>query len=239
MTKHLVEVSYNRHKDYALLAKCSETLAKDFNVVPVTLSEVPHIAQHCAIALVKHNDTGQYNLVAVFGFEPGENLYCQNNLWHETYCPMYLSSKPFHLGYLDEGQTSRVLCVDENSPYIVKNSKETINAQTFYRAPHQENTCIVQAKGSLARLEQGQRLTHEFIQCISQINLVQSLTLDIVWDNGEKGSISGLYTVDPQQLDTLSHAQLQQLQQRDYVAIITALNQSLNHIQQLITLKNK
>ena len=239
MTKHLVEVSYDTHKNYALLAKCSEEIAKYFNVIPVTLSELSNIAVHSPVVLVKNSDTGQFNLVAVFGFEQGENLYCQNKLWHESYCPMSLLSKPFYLGYRDEINGERVLCVDQNSPYIVKNPKETINAQTFYRAAQQENICLARAKDSLVRLEQGEKLTSEFIQCISQLNLVQALTLDITWDNGEQGAISGLYTVDPQQLDNLNREQWQQLQLHDYVTVISVLNRSLNHIQQLITLKNK
>ena len=243
MTKHLVEVSYEQHKNYALLAKCSENIAKDLNIIPVTYCELAHLAQYSPLALVKHSGTGEYKLVAVFGFEQGENLYCQNNLWHEIFCPMHLSSKPFYLGYQDEGQEerhpARVLCVDQNSPFVVKNNKQGINTQAFYRAPHQENTCLLRAKESLIRLEQGQKLTQDFINCLSQLNLIQSLTLDITWDNGEQASIAGLYTVDPQQLETLSASQLQQLQQHNYVEAITVINRSLNHIQKLITLKNK
>jgi hypothetical protein len=243
MTKHLVEVNYAQHKNYALLAKCSEHIAKGLNIVPVTFNELRHLAKYSPLALVKHNGTGEYKLVAVFGFEQGENLYCQNHLWDETYCPMHLSIKPFYLGYSYQGQdkrqAERVLCVDQNNPLVVKNDKQGINAQAFYRAPHQENTCLLRARESLVRLEQGQKLTHDFIQSLSQLNLIQSLTLDITWDNGEKASIAGLYTVDPQQLETLSTVQLQQLQQHNYFEAITVLNQSLNHIQKLITLKNK
>ncbi len=61
----------------------------------------------------------------------------------------------------------------------------------------------------------------------------------ITWDNGKEDSIAGLYTVDPKQLEILSTVQLQQFEQHRYVEAITVLNRSLNHIQKLITLKNK
>ncbi len=243
MTKHLVEVSYEQHKNYALLAKCSENVARNLNIIPIMFNELMHLAHYSPLALVKHSDTGEYKLVAVFGFEQGENLYCQSHLWHETYCPMHLLSKPFYLGYQYEGQnehqTERVLCVDQNSPFVVKNNREGINTQAFYQAPHQENLCLVRAKESLVRLEQGQKLTNDFIHNLSQLNLIQPLTLEITWDNRKEDSIAGLYTVDPKQLEILSTVQLQQFEQHRYVEAITVLNRSLNHIQKLITLKNK
>lgn len=239
MKQHLVEINYQEHKHFALLAKSSNQLAKNLNIIPVTYSEIANVINQYPLVFIKSTITGQFNLFALCGFEAGENLYCQYNLWHENFCPHYLSSKPFYIGYPSEQSNKRVLCVDINSPLIIKKFKASTVGQAFFDDNKQESVCLIKAKDSLARLEQSAKSQAEFIDCVTQLNLIQPLTLDIVWDNGEKKSISGLYTIDPSYVDALTADKFEQLKAHNYLPVISDLNKSLNHIQQLVTLKNK
>ena len=36
---------------------------------------------------MKHADTGRFNVVALYGFTPGQNLYVTGSHWHATYIP--------------------------------------------------------------------------------------------------------------------------------------------------------
>ncbi len=241
MEELLVPVTYRKHKNYQLLPVPTKNIAKVMDMAPIGLNEVNNSVQYHPIVLIKNSTTGKFTMVALFGFEKGENLLCQYDLWQETQAPLCLLSKPFYLGYQNDqgGQRQRVLCLDDSSTSVIKISKDEQSSQNFYTNRAQENTCLVQAKNVLAKLEQGEILRSDFIKCIVELKLIQALTLDITWDNGQSSTLSGLYTVDPASIENLTKSQQNHLMEQGYYQVILELNSSLSHIKQLIQLKNK
>ena len=271
MEKNLVEVNFNEHYNYSLLAKNSTEQVQQLNIVSIGLNEVQQTSQHYPLVWVKSNETGHFKLVALFGFEQGENIYCQSDLWHTVPTPLSLKSEPFYLGYNGKGAEERfkkylinsatifkniavndeidkqahyepskdvTLCVDKNSKSIEINGKNKNRGLPFYQSNNQQGACLQNARGILATLTQGEALTEKFLKKINSLKLMQPLKLDIKWQDNTSADISGLYTIDPQSINLLKQRESADLQTQGYLQIIYQLNDSLQHIQHLVQLKN-
>jgi len=271
MKKHLVEVNFKEHSHYSLLAKNTTEQAAKLNIIPVGLNEIKQASQHYPLVWVKSSHTGQFKLVALFGFETGENVYCQSKLWHTIPSPLSLKNDPFYLGYNNKGAEQRfkqhltrsvktehaksttdkiektpsynpsndvILCIDKNSASLDDNGKHNNSGLPFYQSNNQPSACLQNAQRTLATLTQGQALTDEFLSKIASLQLMQPLKLDITWQDNTQADISGLYTIDPLQLNLLKPAAHADLIAQGYVDTIELLNSSLAHIQRLVQLKN-
>ena len=53
---------------------------KSQHLVPVVAHEFARIANEFPMAFVKNNESGQFQAVAIFGLEPGENLFIEDDL---------------------------------------------------------------------------------------------------------------------------------------------------------------
>ena len=140
MKKKLVEVNFNEHHNCSLLAKNSSKQVQNLNIVSIGLNEVQHASQHYPLVWVKSNKTGQFKLVTLFGFEQGENIYCQSDLWHTVPTPLSLKSEPFYLGYTDKDAQRRFKQHLINSATILKN--KTVSDKTDQKSQYDPNNDV-------------------------------------------------------------------------------------------------
>ncbi len=239
MSKYLIEVNFQDHANYSVLRENSAQQAKHLNMIPIGLNEVHKTSLHYPLVWIKSSVSGQFKLVALFGFEPGENLYCKNDIWNNNHIPLHLQSDPFYLAYSNnETDKEKYLCVNINSQKIDVNGKKNKTGLTFFNGNGEKNICLHQAQEILATLAHGEMLNEMFIKTANQLDLFQSLSLDITWHNHQTSKILGLYTIDPSKLEQLNENQIYKLKSNGYIEFIHQLNYSLNHIENLIKLKN-
>ena len=70
---------------------------KSQHLVPVVAHEFARIANEFPMAFVKNNESGQFQAVALFGLEPGENLFIQDDKWTAAFAPMSMTRYPLGL----------------------------------------------------------------------------------------------------------------------------------------------
>ena len=68
----LVSLNNNIHKDVRVNTAIAEAQGGLLNMVPVMLSEFLKLAVQFPIAITKNKETGQFVVVALFGFQAGE-----------------------------------------------------------------------------------------------------------------------------------------------------------------------
>lgn len=244
-TKAYEQVSFTKHQNYRLLDGIDESVIKSLNMVPVCINELAPCAEHFPITIVKDQENGSFKLVALLGFNSGENLYWKNQQWHNKYQPFHLQHQPFYLGFDDrvakneKAKAERILCLDKTSKRLVNTKQGTTKGQPLYNTDASQSNCLIDAQQVLIKLEQGLVLNNHFINMALDMKLLKPLQLAITWNNQQEQNITGLYAIDPNQLQSLSTSEYQCLEKHHYLTIIQLINNSLLHINELIEIKNK
>lgn len=86
------------------------SFAKHRHLVPISSHELAKASANGPIAVVK--EKGHWQLMAICGRVPGENLYVHSGKWLGSYQPEWLSTYPFQVTVLNN---KRVLSFDTNS----------------------------------------------------------------------------------------------------------------------------
>ena len=108
-------LGWRRFSDYGF--------ARSVAVAPLSAAEVTKAALALPVALVK-NSNDQWQVVAVLGLEPQQNLFIgADGKWLGAYVPATLRSYPFRVGRAEEGGDA-MLCIDEASGLLTEDGGE-------------------------------------------------------------------------------------------------------------------
>ena len=191
------------------------------------LSEIVLAAADYPLVLMKHAETGQLNVVALYGFATGRNLYVNGSQWHATYVPQNSLRYPFLAS--DSGVLG--LALDERSGLIGSPGGHRLfddaGRPTEYTA-HVANT--------LQWLRQDFAAMQELVQALTQLSLVKPLSLLLRLEDATEQQIEGLYTIGDQALAALADSDVVTLHRKGSlraVSILTASLVQLNRLQQL------
>uniref|UniRef100_A0A486XL14 Peptide transport system permease protein sapC (TC 3.A.1.5.5) n=1 Tax=Rheinheimera sp. BAL341 TaxID=1708203 RepID=A0A486XL14_9GAMM len=248
----LVAINPQLHQHLRLQPANAGRHSEDTQLMPVVPAEFASMATQAPIVLTKNGQTGQFVAVALLGFAPGENLFYSDNAWQGDYLPLQLQRQPFFLGQAEAAETPTntstapnnkedyVLCIDSDSPTICQPTSidDTRYAQLFTETGA-DSRYFQQAKSCLAELLRGEQQQQQLVQALLSYDLIQPLSLDIVFDNEQSTRLNGLYTIDQQKLAALAPDKLVELHQAGWLLPIYTLIASTAQIYPLIARKNR
>jgi len=226
------------HKNTRVITGRGAEFGESIHLVPVIAAELNKLILEYPVCLIKDNDTGQFGLSALLGFEVGENLFLNKNKWEANYVPLHIKRQPF--------------MVRINAPIGVKPSTEntviTINMDNT-RVQESQGELLFDDKGNitpymeeinnqLALLVNGMILTEDFIKTLSEYDLIEAVQLTVTFNNEDK-NFEGIYTINEDKLKLLSADILTRLHQKGYLQASYLLIASIGNIQKLIGLKRK
>ncbi len=201
----------------------------------IVLTELIEVAQYYPIFFTKDGDTGKFQPVALFGLAVDENIYQTSGLWKKCYLPLKMQSQPFYLINKEqqgECHASPGLAIDINDPRISKQQGESLFID------HKATPYLQTKAAILAELTQGFLLNSTFIALLLAHDLLETITLDIKYIDGQKHKVDGLYTINKDMLKRVPADTQQQFEQQGYVELISAVLSSNNHLATLIDIKN-
>lgn len=242
---NLVAIDNTIHKDVRIESNKAELHGADLHMIPVVLSEFVNLAVQYPIVLTKNGDTGQFICVAMLGFKANENLFWKNDQWQGLYLPLQIQRQPFFVGNVDVesseqgAKSQQVVCVDFDSPTIVENCHDKTQGEALFTDDGVETEYFQQAKVRIAQLLQGEVANQHFIDKLKELDILQSLSVEINFVNQEKTRLNGLYTIDKEKLAALSEPNVFALHQTGFLEAIYTMIASLGQIYALIDKKNK
>jgi hypothetical protein len=231
---NLVALHNQLHQGLRVDTQSVEAYGGQLHMVPVVLSEFLKLAVQFPIAVTKNKETGQFVCVAIFGFQPGENLFIKDARWDSLYLPLQIKRQPFFLGSAEGSADDYVICIDRTHKSLQANSGEAI-----FDTQGNDTAYMQNIKAILAELVNGEAATQTFIKALSDMQLLQAMHLDIKFNNGETIRVEGIYTVNEQRLRSLDKDDLFKLHNQDWLAPIYTMITSLGHIHGLVERKNK
>jgi hypothetical protein len=202
-------------------------------IIPLVVHEFSAIASQMPIVFVKNKDTGEFQPVAILGFQQGENVFQRDDGWQSVYVPAVITHHPFALMPVQDQENQYQLMMIEPNNVTNETRGEALFDENGVETPY-----LVKRKEALGRYYENTLITQEFCRTLQQFELFtpQSLTLNY---NGQQMKIDGLFLVDEQKLNQLPDDNFIALRKRGYIASIYAHLGSVHQLYNVARLKAK
>lgn len=238
MTK-FTALDKNKHNLTRVITGRGAEFGENIHLVPVITEELHKLILEYPVCLIKDNNTGQFGLQALLGFEVGENLFLQGNEWQANYVPLHIRRQPFMVGVnTSEGEQptseNTVITINTDSPRVQEESGELIFDKEGNITPFMQemNNLLSNLVGGIIR-------TETFINTLSEYDLIEPIQLTVNFIDSEEKRFDGIYTLSEEKLKNLSPDVLETLNSKGYLQACYLLLASMGHVQKLISLKRK
>ena len=193
--------------------------------VQVLATEFAAAATCCPILFSKDTSDGRFFAGAMLGFKPGENLVGGVDE-RGGFDPLMLRRDGFFI-------SGAQLAIDRDHERFSEADGEALFDDSG--APSAALRAVQRALGEIhAGLEQ----TRAFMTAVSELKLIEPIDISLTFDDGERLSLQGLYTVSLDRLRELDDAAAVRLFRQGYLQHAYTMAASLKHIQRLARLRD-
>jgi len=192
--------------------------------------------QNCyPILFTKDPGTGGFFAAAVMGFEADQNLFLQDDRWDATYIPALSKRQPFLIATGGEGDDKPPsVSLDLDHPRVSQDEGEAL-----FDSKGELSEFLNQKIALLDNLHRGLQHSVGFIDALLQHELLEQITLDITFNDGEKKSLQGFYCIAEERLYQLTGDVLESLNQAGYLQPVFMAVASLSRTRDLIERRNR
>lgn len=226
------------HKDLRIITTRSAKYGDNVNCTLTFPWEFRNIQACYPIFFSKDPNSGDFNPIAVFGFESAENLFLNDDGWDAGYIPLTIERHPFLIGFQasqEAGDTSKeaIIHVDMDSPRISKTEGDLVFLEHGGISEYLEKITSV-----LKSIDEGIAANKAFSAVLQEYDLLESFALEIQLNDGSQNRLMGYYTIDEQKLADLGGDALERLSQHGFLQAIYMVVASLSNIRTLIDRRN-
>ncbi|MFC6439457.1 SapC family protein [Bowmanella sp. JS7-9] len=219
------------HKDLKVITHPGAAYGDAVMLSLVVLPEFRHAQSVYPLVFHKNPQTGEFYPVALFGFSDRENLFLHGDQWAAGYVPLYQQRGPFLIGQ-NNGQQTVHINVDH--PRISKDEGEPLFLELGGHAPLLEKVINL-----LDTLHHGISMNKAFIEALLKHELIESFSLDVSLNNGQKHQLLGFYTINEDKLNGLDGAALGELSAAGHLEPIYMMLASQAQFSNLLAMKNR
>jgi len=226
------------HKNLRVITDHSAEYGDNQWFAPTFAHEFRNLQSHYPIVFTKNPETGQFQAVALLGFEVDENLFLTDEGWDAMYIPLSVVRQPFLIGFQqnsEDGVTSvePVISVNMDSPRISETQGEPVFLE------HGGNSEYLEQINSLLDLvHEGHERNQAFVDMLLGMDLLESFVLDVELNDGSEHRMSGFYTINETSLRGLTGDDLVILNNNGYLEAVYMAIASLANISALVEKKN-
>ena len=226
------------HKDLKIITARSADYGDNVMYAITFPAEFGNLQAEYPIFFHKDDKTGKFHAVAIFGFEPNENLFLNDEEWAAYYIPLTIQQQPFLIGFqnkLEDGvPTERtVIHVDMDSPRISMKEGESVFLPHGGISEYLERTNSI-----LHAVHEGFAQNQEFMETLLDLELLESFTLDVELDDGSQHRLVGFYTINEDKLNELDGEGLARLNKKRFLQPVYMAVASVANVRKLIDLRN-
>lgn len=219
------------HKNLKIRQDHGPQYNENLMCVPVFPAEARLAQAHYPLLFAKDNDN-QFQMVALLGFEQGENLFLQDGQWQAAYQPMVIAKGPFLIGRNDQQPEQLSVHIDLDDPRVNESEGEAVFL------PHGGTTEYTDTISNvLSTLHESQQPHRDFIAACEALNLIESFVLDIDMPDSGTHRLSGFYTVNEERLNQLDGEQLAGLLASGHLDTLYMMLASMSQMASLVRRK--
>ncbi|HVK51017.1 MAG TPA: SapC family protein [Pseudoxanthomonas sp.] len=227
------------HQQLRVLTRFGREYGDNVGMVTAFPTEFAELQREYPIFLRKDRQDGQWQAVALLGFDANENLFLQDGRWNAAYLPGAIAKGPFLIGFQEQridGELRRepVVHVDVEHPKVSFSEGEAVFL------PHGGNTPYLEhISGVLRGLRDGLEAAPAMYAAFDALGLIQPMNLELQLDAQHRVSLAGLYGIDRDRLAALDAEQLHGLHRSGYLEGVYLLLASLHNLRRLMAEKQR
>jgi len=174
---------------------------------------------------------GGVEALALFGFEPGQNLFlgAGGDGWEASYVPLALRRQPFLIGLSENGGEPKIH-IDLAHPRVSRTEGEALFLKYGGTAEYMEEVDAV-----LSALHGGLQDTPVFFAALTELNLLVPFRVE--FPDGTR--LSDYLAIDEERLAALPADRLERLNQAGYLEAIYMAIASLSQLRNLAARKER
>lgn len=214
----------------------SNSIAGSTMVLPAEFEEVQ---REYPIVLRKDPSTGQFFASAMLGLATDKNLFFSKGRWLTRYVPLTLEKGPFLIGFQNQQdkngkvENKAVMYADIDAGCLSEEHGEPLFDEEGNRSSVLEEYADI-----LGYINLGVEQSKVFIEALTDNELIEPMSVDMEFDDGQKLTITGIYTVSDEKLNALSPESLHDLNHQGHLKNIYLMMSSLNNMKRLIEIRN-
>lgn len=187
------------------------------------------------ILFTKDPNTGGFLAAALFGFEAEQNLFLRDDRWDAHYVPAAIQRQPFLIATGDdEGKQNPVASLDRSHPRV-----STDDGELLFDDSGNPSDFLNERIAILDKLHRGLQHNNGFIAALLENELLEGVTLDMTFANGDTKSLQGFYCIAEEKMYQLRGEVLESLNQSGYLQPAFMAIASLSRVRELIERRNQ
>lgn len=227
------------HKDLRVATGFGPEFGDDVGMVPAFPSEFAELQREYPIFLRKDPGTGEWQSVALLGFEQRENLFLQDGRWNASYLPGAAAKGPFLIGFQEqridgEVRQEPVMHVDLDHPRVNFAKGEPVFMPQGGNSPYLEYIA-----GVLRGIRDGAVFGSAMFSALDTMGLIQPVNLDVQLDERHHVGVQGLHGIDRERLAALDGSELFELNRAGYLEGAYLILASLHNMRRLMAEKQR
>lgn len=228
------------HQNLKVIPRFGAELGDGVSSVLVFPTEFMELQKEYPILFRQNATTKKYHASALLGLSQSENLFLNPNLgpgWDANYIPAIVAKGPFLIGFQSQDSSNTktaVIHIDVDHPKVSQEEGYPLFLEHGGNSPYLEHIAKI-----LNLIHQGMVLQDVMFDLFSELDLIESIDIDIDLHNGEKHRLVGNYTINEEKLIALSGDQLEKLNKMGALPLAYAVITSLTNIQKLTEVKNR
>lgn len=211
------------------------------------VTEFSEVQKEYPILCRKNPENNEYQAIVFFGFEKNENLFLtnintatqKNPGWKADYVPAVMARGPFSIGIHREmvdglERLNPMVHIDINHPKASSENGHKLFLENGGNSPY-----LNQVTKTLEIINDGISLTKSMFDVFNRYQLLETVVLDIEFQNQDKLKISGFETISANKLYQLNGAALEDLNRSGFLQAAYFIIASMSNIKKLIDWKNR
>jgi len=235
----LVMLNNVAHKNLRVINRFGPEFGDDVGMVLVFPTEYADVQREYPIFFRKDPATGEFQSVALLGFDKNENLFLDEGRWNANYVPGIVARGPFLIGFQEqesqgEVRVEPVIHVDLDNPRVSETEGEPVFLPQGGSSPYLEKVALV-----LRGIRDGLAANKAMFAAFAEHDLIEPVKLDIKPSSDESYSLLGLHTISQQKLAALDGSALEKLNRSGFLQGAYLVLASINNVRRLIALKQR
>jgi hypothetical protein len=228
------------HKDLRVIVRYGAEFGDNVGSVLVFPTEYVDVQREYPIFFRKDPASGDYQSVALLGFEKNENLLLRDDgRWEGVYVPGVLARGPFLIGFQERevgGELIKdpMIHLDIEDPRVSRTEGHPVFLPQGGNSPYLEYISKI-----LAGLREGIEVSKAMFAIYTELDLIEPVKLEVRPSEQENYSVVGLHTINHQKLRSLDGASLERLNRSGFLEGAYLVANSTSNVRRLIALKQR
>jgi hypothetical protein len=233
MADHQI-LDVTRHRDLRIRTGAGAQLGDAVMASLAVPAEFRRLACEYPILFRYNSEARAFTALALFGFEPGENLYLADGRWDASCRPLAMAVPPFLVGRPRDGDGPSQIHIDMGHPRIATGNE----GERVFDEAGQPTRLLREAAAMLGALDEGFRATEGFLAAADRLGLLEPFSMDVTLDNGAMHRLVGYHLVNEEALRALDRGDLADLHAEGHLEPLYMAIASLGNLAKLVRRKS-